>query len=150
HRLGEVSVGMGRSSGNLPGSGDLALVLAQWHAPVLAGVHEAPRKLLSRLRAARGRTRGEPSRLILRPAEVYAQARTGYPALLHPGLVGHRQVGRRADARHRRAGTTITAGALGDLLLLRVRRRGRRTLLRCSPRRADAAPPDPPRVRDER
>ena len=44
---------------------------------------------------------------------------TDHPALLHPGLVGNRQMGRRADAAHLRAGAAGGQRPVGGVLFVR-------------------------------
>jgi thiosulfate reductase cytochrome b subunit len=93
--------------------------------------------------------------LVARPVELSLTElralpyRADHPALLHPGLVGGGQVGRRLDAHDRRPGATRAEREVGGVLLHR-RRTGRRHLLRCPPDRADALGADHAGLRHER
>ena len=79
-----------------------------------------------------------PVELDLGAAASAPPPRADHPALLHPGLVGGRQVGRRLDADDRGPGPAASRGEVGRLLLAR-RGRGQGRLLRRPPDRADDA-----------
>ena len=83
------------------------------------------------------------------PAAGAAPPRADHPALLHPRLVGHREVGRGVDADHPRPRPTLPRGEMGGVLLA-GRRPRRGHLLRRAPHRADEQPPHHARLRHER
>src|SRR6185503_2523388 len=87
--------------------------------------------------------------LLIRRAEVDAEAGTDYYALLHSGMVGCRQMGRRSDASHPGSRETDDGRTIrGVLLVGRWQRRW--ALLRRAPPVQHASRLDDPRLRDER
>ena len=91
----------------------------------------------------------QPRRARPGAAASAAPPRADHPALLHPGLVRRRQVGRRLDADDRRPRQAAARGEVGRLLLAR-RRSGQGRLLRRAPDRAHEPPPHDARLRHER
>ena len=78
--------------------GHLALLLAQRPVPRLRRVQGAVRRRLRRLPAADQRTGRAPRRARPGATAGATPPRADHPALLHPGLVRRREVGRRLDA----------------------------------------------------
>ena len=95
-------------------SGHLAVLLAQRPVPRLRRVQGALRRPLRRLPVADQRTRRQPRRARPGAAAGVTPSRADHPALLHPGLVGHRQVGWRVDADDRRPGQARTRRRSGS------------------------------------
>lgn len=94
---------------------------------------------LSGLHAAHRRSRGEPDCPVLPRNTASAQTRTDHAALLHPGLVGCRQMGWGPHVRHPRHRASAPDGAVGGVLFDRRRCRSRhRPVLRLPPHRAHA------------
>jgi thiosulfate reductase cytochrome b subunit len=114
-----------------------------WHngeIPRHRRVQDAVRKQLRRLPVADRRPRRQPRRAGLDRATRPAPPRADHPALLHPRLVRHREMGRSVHADHPRPGQTLPRGEVGGVLLP-GRGPRRRHLLRRAPDRADEQPP---------
>lgn len=109
----------GFDTGRIHRKGSLAVLLAQRAVPRFRRVQGTVRPQLRRLSATRQRPRRQSRRPQPRRVTRPPIPRADHAALLHPGVVGSRQVGRCVDANDHGSGEAGARGEVGCLLLTR-------------------------------